>query len=79
MHSSLVPYGASKPGLVTRCYAILEDGAVGPDELAGTELDVGLAVLAAWGAAGGPEDLDGSGVVDFGDILFVLGAWGLCP
>ena len=37
-----------------------------------------LAVLAAWGNAGGPEDLDGSGTVDFGDILVVLAAWGPC-
>ena len=26
----------------------------------------------------GPEDLDGSGFVDFGDILVVLAAWGPC-
>ncbi len=25
-----------------------------------------------------PEDLDGSGTVDFGDILIVLAAWGAC-
>ncbi len=38
-----------------------------------------LAILAAWGNAGGPEDLDDSGTVDFGDILVVLAAWGPCP
>jgi len=27
---------------------------------------------------GGPEDLDGSGFVDIGDILIVLAAWGPC-
>jgi hypothetical protein len=37
-----------------------------------------LAVLAAWGNAGGAEDLDGSGVVDAGDLLIVLGRWGEC-
>ena len=25
-----------------------------------------------------PEDLDGSGTVDFGDLLIVLAAWGGC-
>ena len=38
-----------------------------------------LAILAAWGNAGGPEDLDDSGTVDFGDLLVVLAEWGLCP
>ena len=38
-----------------------------------------LAVLQAWGNAGGPEDLDQNGVVDFGDILIILAAWGPCP
>ncbi len=37
-----------------------------------------LAVLAAWGNAGGPEDLSGNGVVDFPDVLAVLAAWGPC-
>ena len=37
-----------------------------------------LAILSAWGNAGGPEDLDGSGTVGFGDILVVLGEWGPC-
>ena len=37
-----------------------------------------LAVLAAWGSAGGAEDLDGSGTVDVGDLLLVLGRWGDC-
>ncbi len=37
-----------------------------------------LAILAAWGNAGGPEDLDDSGTVDFGDLLVVLAEWGLC-
>lgn len=26
-----------------------------------------------------PGDFDGSGAVDFGDLLEVLGAWGACP
>lgn len=37
-----------------------------------------LAILSAWGNAGGPEDLDCSGTVDFADLLVVLGAWGSC-
>jgi len=37
-----------------------------------------LAVLAAWGSAGGAEDLDGSGTVGVGDLLLVLGRWGDC-
>ena len=36
-------------------------------------------ILAAWGNKGGPEDLDGSGLVDIGDILIVLANWGPCP
>jgi parallel beta-helix repeat protein/predicted outer membrane repeat protein len=38
-----------------------------------------LAIIAAWGSAGGPEDLNGNGTVDFGDVLQVIGAWGACP
>ena len=38
-----------------------------------------VAVLAAWGNEGGPEDLDETGIVDIGDILAVLTAWGPCP
>ena len=30
------------------------------------------------GNEGGPEDLDGNGIVDFGDPLIVLAAWGPC-
>ena len=37
-----------------------------------------LAVLTSWGNEGGAEDLDGSGLVDFGDLLIVLAAWGPC-
>ena len=37
-----------------------------------------LAVLSAWGSAGGPEDLDGNGTVEFGDLLVVLSSWGPC-
>ncbi len=37
-----------------------------------------LRVLDAWGNKGGPEDLDGSGTVDFADLLIVLAAWGPC-
>lgn len=37
-----------------------------------------LAILGAWGSAGGPEDVDGSGTVGFGDVLAVLGSWGPC-
>ena len=44
-------------------------------------------MLADWGRThssadldgnGCPEDLDGSGVVDFADILVILSAWGPC-
>ena len=38
-----------------------------------------LRVFDACGNRGGPEDLDGSGFVDFGDILIILAAWGACP
>ena len=27
----------------------------------------------------GPADVDGNGLVDVGDLLAVLGAWGTCP
>lgn len=36
--------------------------------------DLGL-MLAAWGAAGGPADLDGSGSVDGADLGILLSAW----
>jgi hypothetical protein len=37
-----------------------------------------LAVLAAWGNAGGPEDVNGDGAVNVLDLLEVLSAWGPC-
>ena len=37
-----------------------------------------LLLLAAWGNTGGPEDIDGSGAVDFSDLLSVISAWGPC-
>ncbi len=37
-----------------------------------------LALLAAWGDAGGPADLDGNGLVATSDLLLLLGAWGGC-
>ena len=37
-----------------------------------------LAVIGAWGNAGGPEDIDGNGSVDVGDLLAVISAWGGC-
>jgi hypothetical protein len=56
---------------VCQCLADLdESGAVDFGDI--------LAVLAAWGNAGGPEDLDGSGTVGFGDVLVVLASWGPC-
>jgi hypothetical protein len=36
-------------------------------------------LLAAWGAAGGPADLTGDGVVDGNDLGQLLAAWGPCP
>ena len=65
---------------------VMDDGSAGvanSEPLPGShvtlraETDV-LAVLSAWGNAGGPEDLDGSGFVDFGDLLVVLSSWGPC-
>ncbi len=35
-----------------------------------------LAILAAWGQAGGVEDINGDGIVDVLDLLAVLAAWG---
>jgi len=32
-------------------------------------------LLGAWGTAGGPADLDGSGVVDGADLAALLGGW----
>jgi hypothetical protein len=37
-----------------------------------------LAMLAAWGNAGGPEDVNGDGIVDVLDLLEILSAWGPC-
>jgi hypothetical protein len=43
-----------------------------------------LAVIFAWGPAGGPADIAGpsgtpDGVVDVNDLLVVINAWGACP
>jgi len=38
-----------------------------------------LALLAAWGDAGGPADLNDDGLVDTADLLLLLAAWGECP
>ena len=39
-----------------------------------------VALLTNWGQPGPrPEDLDGSGVVDAGDMGLLLAAWGACP
>ncbi|MDY7107665.1 MAG: sialidase family protein [Planctomycetota bacterium] len=37
-----------------------------------------LALLAAWGEAGGPADLNDDGTVNTADLLLLLGAWGPC-
>jgi hypothetical protein len=37
-----------------------------------------LAVLAAWDATGGDEDINGDGIVDVADLLELLAAWGPC-
>jgi hypothetical protein len=47
-----------------------QDGLVGFDDL--------IALLAAWGSEGGPEDLDGDGRVGFNDLIALLVAWGPC-
>jgi hypothetical protein len=38
-----------------------------------------LAILAAWGQSGVPEDINNDGVVDVEDLLLLLAAWGECP
>jgi hypothetical protein len=38
-----------------------------------------LAVIGAWGSAGGPADINGDNLVDVDDLLAVIGAWGDCP
>ncbi|PXY78488.1 MAG: hypothetical protein CXX81_07525 [Methanobacteriota archaeon] len=38
-----------------------------------------LAVVGAWGNTGGPEDVNGDGVVNVSDLLTVVEAWGACP
>ena len=38
-----------------------------------------LAVIGAWGNAGGPEDINQDGMVNVDDILAIIGAWGACP
>ena len=57
--------------------AFISEDLVQPDPV-GTVGDL-IAVLSAWGSAGGPEDLDGSGTVDVADLIIVLINWGSCP
>jgi hypothetical protein len=38
-----------------------------------------LAVIAAWGQAGGDADVNGSGLVGFDDVLAIVANWGACP
>jgi hypothetical protein len=74
--ATIQPGGARDRALTMRldfaaCLGDLDDnGDVGFGDI--------LAILSAWGNAGGAEDLDGSGTVGFGDLLVVLGAWGPC-
>jgi hypothetical protein len=35
-----------------------------------------LGVFAAWGAGGGPADVNDDGVVNIADLLFVIAHWG---
>lgn len=42
------------------------------------ENDYDLFVLDRWGQSG-DGDINGSGLVDVGDILAIISAWGLCP
>jgi Zn-dependent metalloprotease len=37
-----------------------------------------LAVVGAWGTAGGPEDVNGDGIVNVGDLLAIVEGWGSC-
>ena len=70
-HGMVDAFEAVQAALLLRCEGDVDGNGV---------VDFGdlLAVLAAWGNAGGPEDLDGSGTVGFSDLLIVLGAWGPC-
>ncbi len=43
-----------------------------------TDSLLGECLFDARGNMGRPADLDGSGVVDFRDLLIVLGSWGPC-
>ena len=44
-----------------------------------TDANVIEAMVAAWGGTGGPQDINGDGIVNVLDLLEVLGAWGPCP
>ena len=37
-----------------------------------------VAVIQAWGTAGGPCDVDGDGTVEVDDLVAVIQAWGPC-
>ena len=37
-----------------------------------------LALLGAWGSAGGPADVNFDGIVNTADLLILLGNWGAC-
>jgi len=50
---------------------ITGDGVVNIDDL--------LAVIAAWGMAGGPADVTFNGIVNIDDLLYVISKWGPCP
>jgi len=52
------------------CPDLTGDDAVGAADVA--------EVLGAWGEAGGPADIDGSGLVDGLDLALVLAGWGPC-
>jgi hypothetical protein len=60
--------------------AMIDDPPCTGDTNADGVVDVAdlLALLAAWGGAGGPEDINGDGIVDVQDLLTLLSAWGPC-
>ncbi|MCP3904080.1 MAG: hypothetical protein GY715_10640 [Planctomycetes bacterium] len=58
--------------------ARLLDDPASPDVGAGTPPIVAMGAYESPGTASCPEDLDGRGLVGFGDILVVIASWGPC-
>jgi 6-phosphogluconolactonase (cycloisomerase 2 family) len=73
----------STQGIAPRSIASWFPVAPCPADVAGgdgvVDIDDLLAVINAWGALGGPADINQSGLVDIDDLLAVINAWGDCP